>query len=378
MARERRLCCALACYVLAGLAPATTAGAADSNRPRSAAPRPACPDSEAVWSTVTGLVPSAAARLLAAQPRVEIVDLGERYRVRVTTEEGVLERTYVDPERDCEKRRRFVAEFIVLSLLPPELAMEPSATPVPSSAPAPSTVPAPSATSPPSPTVASSDNPSAAAAPASVPGASPVPVPPTPVPPVSSPSPAGSSARVLVRPPSARRTGPAFARVELSALGESSLPVVGAPGFLAWVADLRARFGAGRWAAIAGVGYAPRAEFVASGVRGSVTRVPAIVGARARALDRPFELSGDFGLAVAFERYDGLSPHDPSGASRIAPGLEAGLAVSTHGLVGFAPFLALRIDWLPIVEELAAAPQGRLGNTPSLWIGVALGMSWEP
>ena len=30
----------------------------------------------------------------------------------MTTESGVLERTYVDPERDCDKRRRFVAEFI--------------------------------------------------------------------------------------------------------------------------------------------------------------------------------------------------------------------------------------------------------------------------
>jgi hypothetical protein len=63
-------------------------------------------------------VPSEAAQLIAAKPRVEIVDLGERYRVRVATDKGMLERTYTDPARDCEKRIRFAAEFIVVSLLP--------------------------------------------------------------------------------------------------------------------------------------------------------------------------------------------------------------------------------------------------------------------
>jgi hypothetical protein len=92
MAREQRLRRALACSVLVGMLSAfltaVRARAGDSDHPGGAAPRPGCPDSEAVWSTVTALVPSAAARLLAAQPHVEIVDLGERYRVRVTTDGG--------------------------------------------------------------------------------------------------------------------------------------------------------------------------------------------------------------------------------------------------------------------------------------------------
>jgi hypothetical protein len=146
---------------------------------------------------------------------------------------------------------------------------------------------------------------------------------------------------------------------------------------VAWGADLRARFGAGRWGAVAGVSYWPKADFVASGVRGSVTRVPAMVGARARAVARYIEVAGDLGVTVAFERYDGLSPHDPSGGARVAPGVEAGVLASSRPLAGFAPFVELRVDWFPLAQEIAAAPQGNLGNTPSLWIGAALGMSWE-
>jgi hypothetical protein len=137
------------------------------------------------------------------------------------------------------------------------------------------------------------------------------------------------------------------------------------------------RLGDGRLAAVAGVSYWPKTDFVASGVRASVTRVPAVFGARARAVARYIELAGDVGIAVAYERYDGLSPHDAAGAARVVPGLEADLIVSSLALVGFAPFVGLRVDWLPPLEELAAAPQGNLGNAPSLWIGLALGLSWE-
>jgi len=287
---------------------------------------------------------------------VEIADLGERYRVRVTTESGVLERTYGDPERDCDKRRRFVAEFIVLSVLPPELAIEPGPTPVP---PAPSGATVPPVASPP--------------ASASSPAPSTPRVPPSP-PPVLPPLP---SALPRASPSSTAPAGPSFARLELSLLGEASPAVVRSPGMVAWGADLRVRLGSGWLAGIAGVSYWPAADYVVSGVRGDVTRVPALAGLRLRARRRYFELAGDAGVAVAFERYAGESPHDPSDATRLAPGLEVGVLVSSPTLAGFAPFVGLRVDWFPLVQELAAAPQGNLGNTPSLWFGAAVGLSWE-
>ena len=82
-----------------------------------------CPSPEAVWSYIAQLVPSAASQLASAKDRVDIVDLGDRYRVRVVTDEGALERTYADRSRDCDQRMRFAAEFIVLALLPPQMLL---------------------------------------------------------------------------------------------------------------------------------------------------------------------------------------------------------------------------------------------------------------
>src|SRR5450755_4213968 len=85
---------ASSCVLLTALAfaffPSSRLLAADSDQAPPATSR--CPGVEAVWSTVVKLVPGAASQLLAARPGVDVVDFGERYRVRVTTDGGVLER----------------------------------------------------------------------------------------------------------------------------------------------------------------------------------------------------------------------------------------------------------------------------------------------
>jgi hypothetical protein len=82
-------------------------------------------------------------------------------------------------------------------------------------------------------------------------------------------------------------------------------------------------------------------------------------------------------MTAALERYEGVSPHSPSDATRLAPGVELGVTVSSRSLAGLAPILRLTFAWIPVTEELAAVPQGDVAATPSLWLGIALGMSLE-
>jgi hypothetical protein len=276
-----------------------------------------------------------------AKSRVEIIDLGVQYRVRVSTADaGVNERTYEDPGRDCDRRTRFAAEFVVVSLLPPQLVLGLGEPPEP----APS-LPA-------------------------VPEAAPAPPPPAPAPPPVAEHPAF--------PVSAAGRRAWAIRVEVAALSLASPPVLGAPGLFMWGADGRVGVGKGPLSAVAGVGYLPKVEFVVSGVRAAVSRVPALLGVRVQPLKRPFVLTGEAGLSVAFEHYEGMSPHQTSDTTRVAPGAEIAIDASPMPSWGWAPFLSLRSTWLPVRQELVAAPQGAIANAPSLWFGGALGLAWEP
>ena len=306
-----------------------------------------CPGAEAVWSTVVKLVPGAASSSSQRGPRVDVVDFGERYRVRVTTDGRVLERVYSDPARACDKRVRFAAEFIVLALLPPQLS-EP--TQGAASAPAEPPTPVEPATT--------------ASTPSSLPSAA-APAPPPPLPPDATRKREGQAARTRV------------IRVDLAGVAQASFPVLGAPGVLMWGGDLRVRIGVGRLGVLAGVGYLPSVGFDAGDFRGAILRVPAVAGLWTRLLDRSFRLDASAAVTAAWERYEGVSPHSPSEATRLAPGVELGLVASSVALAGVAPILRVTFAWIPLTEELTAVPQGDVAATPSLWLGVALGTSLE-
>ena len=298
-----------------------------------------CPDGDAVWSTVVKLVPSAAAQLLAARPNVEIADEGERYEVHVATERGPLKRVYTDPGRDCARRARFAAEFVVLALLPPQLRLDDET-------------------------------------PAGAPGdsANRSPLPPAPIAPPPAPLPPSKDGPEHAAAPPRRAS---VLRIDLAGVAEASPPVLGGPAVLAWGGDVRVRIGAGRWGATLGVGYLPKVDFDAGDFRGAVTRVPALVGLTMRILDGPVHLDGDVAATAVFERYEGVSPHEPSDAMRLTPGLDVGVTLSPRALAGLAPLVGLSCAWLPWTQELVAAPQGNVATTPSLWFGATLGVSLE-
>jgi hypothetical protein len=135
--------------------------------------------------------------------------------------------------------------------------------------------------------------------------------------------------------------------------------------------------GTGRLSGIAGLAYLPKADFGAGDFTGNVARIPAIAGMRTQLVQRYWQLDADLALSAAFERYEGVSPHAPSDATRVTPGVELGVVASPRALFGLAPVASLRCAWFPLTQELAAAPQGNLGSTPSLWIGLELGASLE-
>ncbi len=295
------------------------ARAGESDSPIASASPATCPAPDSVWAFVVDMVPRAASQVLAAKPRVSLFDLNEKYRVRIATDGGTVERTNTDPARDCDQRARFVAEFIVLTLLPPQLgpgdvSPEPPAPPNPPRAPPP--------------------------------------------------------------PPLVEVSGEADpARIEVGVAVQEAPRVLGAPDLLSPGADARVRLGPGRFAAIVGAGYYPRASFQSGTVSGSLVRVPAVVGARARLVGGAIGLAADLALSVAFEGYAGTSPRLPREATRIAPGFEAGVIASARAPRAIALFIGLRCALFPVATDIGATPQGVVGKTPLLWFGGILGVA---
>jgi hypothetical protein len=342
--------------------------------------RGTCPDPDGVWSSVRALVPSAADQWSAARPRVEIVDEGERYRVRVTTASGrILERVYSDAARDCATRTRFAAEFIVVALMPPTIgdgvgapAAGPAAngTGATTGAGAPA---APAATAPPPPATASPG--ATPAAPSATPGGPPSATASAKPPAVAS---ASSSRDESSLEPVRSRARWRWLRIEIEALGEAAPKAFGASSVLTIGPEVRARFGRGTWSAFGSAAYEPPALMMPAGVAVRVVRVPIAAGARLRRRFGRFEVDGDFGAALAIETYDAPALHQTNTVVHVAPGLQAGAeaAWEAAGVLGFVA--GIRCTWLPLSQDLVSAPAGDLGKTPSLWLGAVLGASLEP
>lgn len=83
-----------------------------------------CPSADTIWTAMATLVPKGALDALPRSASVDVADLGETYRVRLTTGNNQRVRVYRDLARDCEQRARFAAVFVVLTLMPPELLID--------------------------------------------------------------------------------------------------------------------------------------------------------------------------------------------------------------------------------------------------------------
>jgi hypothetical protein len=287
-----------------------------------------CPDPKTVQQAVLSLIPPERYLLLERGVRVELQDLGDSYRVSVWKNGAVVEKTYSDPARDCEGRTRFAAVFTVLTLMPPELGLEPISKPEPESEPA--------------------------AKPAS-----PGPIAVTPRP---------SATRTLQPEP--------LLHLELSALFAYAPAIIEAPSLRSFGGELRLALGRGALSGTLSAAYLQRSQFELSGIRGEVARLPMSVGVRLRSDFDSWTLSADLALALTAQSVRATNLLVQHTASSLDVGVRAGIQVARKLGPYVAPFFGA-FAWLsPAPSEIYALPQGSLGNLPYIWLGGAVGVSF--
>src|SRR5450432_780774 len=274
-----------------------------------------CPSSEGVWASIATLVPGGALEALPGAATIDLVDLGDNYRVTVTKGDDARERIYRDAARDCGQRARFAAVFIVLTLMPPELMVTPPVKPPPAV--------------------------SAPVAPAAPPAWAPL---------------------------------PRF-RFELGAFWDAAPAVFAAPSMASPGGELRLALGRRLLRVVVGVGAQTRARFTLGGLEAREERASLDVGLRAARAFSRLELGGEASVVSAVFRAQGTNTAGPERQTRLDLGGRAGLVLRFGApRTRFAPFVGVHATFFPSPYDIAARPQGVLGHTPSLWLGATVGV----
>jgi hypothetical protein len=320
--RARRAAAVAAAALLGAGMPASAEPPAPADASSLVAGPSACPQPEAVWAELGTLVPRERfeARLRAvagATPPVEIIDLGASYRVIAA---GRV-RTYKDEARDCANRARIAALFVALAIDPADILPEPP--------------PAPPRPPPPPP-----------------------PAPASPPPPV----PAAVEAPPLPRP---------AVRLDLGGVvetGFASEATVTQGGVAVVIA-----VGRGRLAGVFGAVALAPVDTSAGGVRLRQWRLPLYAGVRGQLDGKRLEPYADVGLGAALlsERAPDLAAPQSQRAVELGVGASLGARLPTR----LAPFAALHLELVPSPPAIFALPQGVVGHTPTLWIGLCAGLS---
>jgi hypothetical protein len=320
----RRAAAAVATAALLG---AATAAGAEPSGPADAsslvAGPSACPQPEAVWAELGTLVPRERfeARLRAAAgvtPPVEILDLGGSFRVIAA---GRV-RTYKDEARDCANRARIAALFVALAIDPADILPEPPPAPRPPPPPAP---------------------------------------PPTPT-----PAPVAVEAAVEAAP----LPRPAV-RLDLGAAVDTGL-AANATVTQGGVAVVIAA-GRGRLAGVFGAVALAPVDTSVGGVRLRQWRVPLYAGVRGQLDGKRLEPYADVGLGAALLSERALDLAAPQSQTAVELGVAASLGARLP--MRLAPFAALQLELVPSPPAIFALPQGVVGHTPTLWLGLCAGLS---
>lgn len=285
-----------------------------------------CPSGDTIWTDVRSIV-SAVDLARISDVRIEVSDLGSTYRVRIFAEGGERQRTFHDLGHVCDHRARFVAVFIVVTLLPPEALL-----------------------------------------------ATPPELPPTPPIQVASPP----SVSVVAFEPMPAAPAPRRFRIALSALLDaaagSSGPAATAPG-----GEVRAYWGAPVLSAMAGLGVQPRASFDFAGIGIDELRVPLDVGIALIHSGGRLTLLGELSLAGALVRISGTNTAGPQTGTRLDLGGRVGVGVRFGSAASrVVPIVGLHALVFPKPYEATATPEGDIGQLPALWIGLTAGLSLSP
>jgi hypothetical protein len=177
-------------------------------------------------------------------------------------------------------------------------------------------------------------------------------------------------------PPPAPEPPPRPFRLEVGAVLDVAPALFDAPQMLAPGGELRIARRFGRLAGMLGAGLEPRASFSQGGLLGRERRIPLDLGLRAWRPLGPWELDGEAAIAAAIFHAEGLNTLMPQQGTRLDLGARIGVAARFGSPSARAvPFVGLHALLFPRRYEIATTPQGALGSTPALWVGVELGLS---
>ncbi len=310
----------------------------------------ACPNPAELQAEVVRLTPQERHQELFERVRVNVADSGDTYRVTLVTPRDRQDKSFTDPARDCAKRARFAAVFIVVTLFPPELDTEEEPK------------------APPPKTDAAADEPTGEPL-----EAEPAPVrEPEPAPRVASPEPTKPERDALEGP--ARPFAP-IARIEL-ALEGSSAPALGSSVFAnKFGPTVLGVLGRGSVLLTLGVGYTFPSRFDAGLVRVRMTELPARAGVRLVSGSGDLSLALDFGISAALRQLRGSEAVAPNEASDVGIGARVDLGMFYNLTERVAVLGGAHATFEPRPSELLALPYGSVGTLPWLWLGARAGFA---
>jgi hypothetical protein len=137
--------------------------------------------------------------------------------------------------------------------------------------------------------------------------------------------------------------------------------------------------GRGVWTITAGVMAAPAFDGKASGLRLREWRLPGYLGVRHH-FERPGwspYFDGGLGLALHAARGTDLANNQADRALEVGIHVAAGIRRG-GAATRFAPFGLLVVDYFPWPSAIFSLPRGEVGHTPSVWVGAAFGVSFNP
>ena len=286
-----------------------------------------CPNAEAIWAAMASLVPAKDLDRLDPQAKIDVSDLGETYRVTVNAKGTERLRVYRDLAHDCDHRARFAAVFVVLTLMPPDVLLD--------------ALPAPP------------------------------PEPPPPPPRLAEPPPVVSVPTPL---PVARRR----LRLELSLLADLA-PRSGSRSAVALGGELRLAPGPNHPGPVGALGVAG-GPIAFGGLNATEIRLPFDLGVRLPIVTRTSsDLVADLGLGGALFRDRATNTIAPQSGTRLDLGARAALLAHQGSLRGrLLKTFGLHVELYPRPYDVTLLPQGTVGRTPVLWVGVTLGLAVQP
>jgi hypothetical protein len=166
---------------------------------------------------------------------------------------------------------------------------------------------------------------------------------------------------------------PAPRRIELRAVGLAEY----GGGALALGGELRSGLVGARWGLELGAGFLPGIDFDFGGYPARMTRFPLDLGVVMTLRKGPVAAGLSAGPAVAVFNLrgegTGLPVHESG--TRVDVGFRSAVFIALFPAARVSPVLDVRLSLWPSPYHVIVEPLGRVGTTPTVWVGATLGFA---